>query len=93
MTMGAAKAIARQWLAEAWEGRPGFRGAIYCGSTNGFIHQSGYYRPRGATQCVGARVHGSCRTAYTAQSSHSTLKIRRPSREKSKGISHANQTR
>ena len=45
MNMGAAKAIARQWLAETWEGKPGFLGAIYCGSTNWKADETEYVPP------------------------------------------------
>ncbi len=45
MNMGAAKTIARQWLAEAWEGKPGFLGAIYCGSTNWKADEMAYVPP------------------------------------------------
>lgn len=45
MNIGAAKAIARQWLAEEWEGTPGFLGAIYCGSTNWKADETEYVPP------------------------------------------------
>lgn len=45
MNIGAAKAIARQWLAEEWEGKPGFLGAIYAGSTNWKSDETEYVPP------------------------------------------------
>lgn len=45
MKMGAAKAIARAWLTEEWEGKPGFLGAIYCGSTNWKSDEMEYLPP------------------------------------------------
>ncbi len=45
MNIGAAKAIARRWLAEEWEGKPGFLGAIYCGSTNWKSDETEYVPP------------------------------------------------
>lgn len=45
MNIGTAKAIARQWLAEEWEGTPGFLGAIYCGSTNWKSDETEYVPP------------------------------------------------
>jgi hypothetical protein len=45
MNIGTAKAIARQWLAEEWEGTPGFLGALYCGSTNWKSDEAEYVPP------------------------------------------------